>query len=201
MVLEYLKALIWPAAFVFVTLTFKAQIAALFGRLRILRGGVAEAEFADAAADLRAETEVAVAEQQASAGREVPSSEGTVALPFQEVLEQLLAANPAVAVTSGWDYIRRRLVHMALSVRPEGIEPAVIASNQGYGPLRVLEEAGLPSGTVRSIWRLSALRNQVAHTDAQLTAQAARDYVDAAVNTWEALTAFEYRLRDKTAVE
>ncbi|MBJ6636931.1 hypothetical protein H4K36_01285 [Streptomyces sp. DHE7-1] len=72
MVLEYFKAL-------------------LFGRLSILRGGVAEAEFADAAADLRVETEIAVAEQLASTGHELSSVDCTVTLPFQEVLEHLLS--------------------------------------------------------------------------------------------------------------
>ncbi|MFF4846212.1 hypothetical protein [Streptomyces collinus] len=202
LVLEYLKALIWPAAFVFATLTFKAQIAALFGRLRILRGGVAEAEFAEAVADLRAETEVAAAEQQPLGGTELLSTEDVVTMRFHDVLEPMLSLSPALAVLTGWDYIRSRLISMAREAKHGDWTD----DGSGIASLRVLENRGLPGATARSIRRLTGLRNQVAHPHPRgevlpLTEEAGRDYVDAAVNVWEALTAFQHRLRDEAAAD
>lgn len=199
MVLEYVKTLVWPAVLVFSTITFKTQIAALFGRLRALRGGVAEVEFSDEAASVRVETEIAAAEQQVPVDDQLAGSENTVTLSLQQVLDQLLLINPNAAVMKGWDMIRDRLIVLAVRAYPRE-DMALLAAARGWiDALRLLEKRGLPSATARSIGRLGELRNRVAHAGwaEPLGSAAGRDYVDAAVNVWEALNAFEHRLREE----
>ncbi|MGW3246533.1 hypothetical protein [Streptomyces sp. NPDC001070] len=195
LVLEYVKALVWPVVLVFATITFKTQIAALIERIKHLRGAGAEVEFAEVAAAILAETAV-VAEQRAPENHEQPSSGDTVALSLHEVLEPLLAVHPGIAVLKGWDLIQNRLTDLAARAYPA----THVSVLRGTLALRMLEDRGLPGATVRSITRLRALRNAVAHPrdgDTPITEEGGRDYVDAAVNVWEALTAFEHRLRDE----
>ncbi|WP_158681035.1 hypothetical protein [Streptomyces viridochromogenes] len=64
LVLDYLKALVWPAVFLIVAFRFKPEIARLIRRIRTLSAPGVDAEFSDEVAEISAETEAAVRQAQ-----------------------------------------------------------------------------------------------------------------------------------------
>ncbi|WP_405555669.1 hypothetical protein [Streptomyces sp. NBC_01171] len=64
LVLDYLKALVWPVVFLIVAFRFKPEIARLIRRIRTLSAPGVDAEFSDEVAEISAETEAAVRQAQ-----------------------------------------------------------------------------------------------------------------------------------------
>lgn len=76
LVLDYLKALVWPAALLIAAFRFKPEIAQLVRRIRTLSAPGVDAEFSDEVAEISAETEAAVRQaQRESEGIDVRQSE------------------------------------------------------------------------------------------------------------------------------
>ncbi|GGT88855.1 hypothetical protein GCM10010244_12310 [Streptomyces coeruleorubidus] len=86
----------------FVLVFFRVETRDLFQRLRALRGGIAEAEFAEQAAQARAESELASVN--------VPVTVD-VGMPFFADLLSAAFRSPDLAIHQAWETLERQLEH------------------------------------------------------------------------------------------
>ncbi|MGW6491545.1 hypothetical protein [Streptomyces sp. NPDC055056] len=179
LVLEFVKALIWPVVMLFVLVFFRAETRDLFQRLRSLRSGIAEAEFAEQAAQARAESELAVVDVEP-----MPDT----GLPFYDELMHAAPFKPEEAVQQAWQTVERQLedvvVRLGLKRRMRG----------HVGPLNVdyvagrLAVLGLPQpvrGALVDLWRA------IAQIDALgVSSTGASDFVEACNNVYQQIAHF-----------
>ncbi|MFB7194416.1 hypothetical protein [Streptomyces sp. NPDC056240] len=107
LVLEFVKVLVWPVVTLFILVFFRAETRDLFQRLRSLRGGIAEAEFAEQAAQARAESELAAVDT-------APTLD--IVLPFYDELVHAAHVKPEVVVRQAWQTVERQLEHAVFTL-------------------------------------------------------------------------------------
>ncbi|MFD5702117.1 hypothetical protein [Streptomyces lasiicapitis] len=180
LVLDYIKTLIWPLLLVAAAVFFREQVKALMGRLTVLRGGVAEIEFAELAAETRAETEAAAAElplEDSELLLASASSDDSLR-DLMNALRDSAQLAPGAAVVQGRAFLVRRLEAIAdefgIPRRTRGTLTAVNVRLVLDG----LRSRGLPDSAARSVSQLLRLRNEnVGPTGLpEITVPAALDY-------------------------
>ncbi|MEU1800122.1 hypothetical protein [Streptomyces sp. NPDC019937] len=179
LVLEFLKVLVWPAVTLFVLVFFRAETRDLFQRLRSLRGGIAEAEFAEQAAQAREESELAVAGA-------APSTD--VVLPFRDELLSAARSKPEGAVRQAWQTLERQLEDVVFAL---GLKRRA----RGHiGPLNVdyvasrLVALGLPQSAGSALVDLRRARAQIYELGA--SSEGARDFIEACNNIYRQVAEF-----------
>jgi hypothetical protein len=179
LVLEFVKVLAWPVVTLFILVFFRVETRDLFQRLRTLRGGIAEAEFAEQAAQARAESDPAVVGS-------APTVD--VVLPFREELLHAAHSNPEGAVRQAWQTLERQLEHavfvLGLKRRARG----------HIGPLNVdrvasgLVDLGLPQAVGGALMDLRRAHAQIYELGA--SPSGARDFVEACNNIYRQIAQF-----------
>ncbi|MEU1597671.1 hypothetical protein ABZ468_33710 [Streptomyces sp. NPDC005708] len=153
LVLDYVKTLIWPLVLAAAAIFFREQVKALLDRLKVLRGGVAEAEFAELAAEARAETGAAAAELPLEHPQLLltsASSEDSLR-DLMNALRDSAQLAPGASVVQGWAFLVRRLEAIAdefgIPRRTRGTVAAIDVRLVVDG----LRSRGLPDSTARSV--------------------------------------------------
>ncbi|MFH9870258.1 hypothetical protein ACH4NT_29805 [Streptomyces lydicus] len=179
LVLEFFKVLVWPVVTLFVLVFFRAETRDLFHRLRSLRGGIAEAEFAEQAAQAREESEP-------TAVGAAPTAD--VVLPFLDELVRASHTSPEGSVRQAWQTIERQLEDVVFTL---GLKRRA----RGHvGPLNVpyvadrLVELGLPQpvgGALKDLYRAHAQVHELG-----ASASGAGDFIEACNNIFRQVTQF-----------
>ncbi|MFH9428754.1 hypothetical protein ACH4JZ_10800 [Streptomyces sp. NPDC017615] len=180
LVLEFTKVLVWPVVVLFVLVFFRAETRDLFRRLRALRGGLAEAEFAEQAALARAESELASVDAPSSTDADMPFFAGALSAAFR---------SPDLAVLQAWETLERQLEHavttLGLKRRTRG--HPVRSLNVTYAAQQLVGR-GLPASTGTAIIDLHQASRQIFELGASL--EGARDFIEACNNVYRQLAGF-----------
>ncbi|MEU8929885.1 hypothetical protein AB0D30_08355 [Streptomyces sp. NPDC048409] len=175
-VLEYLKVLAWPGITVALAIIFKSDVRQLLKRLRGVRAGGAELDFEE-----RAREERVTAQEEAGEAVEAPgaTSSAAASAPVLVALADVADASPEAVVLGSWRLVEQKIVsaaYAALGWDPDQPRPRRSTTRM---LIEELGRAGLDQRAVRSLRRMSTLRNQAAHEEGTVTAQGAREFASA----------------------
>ncbi|MEV5353430.1 hypothetical protein [Streptomyces sp. NPDC052693] len=185
LVLEYLKALVWPATTLAIVYGFRSQLGDLIRRIKLLSAPGVDAEFSAEVIEASEEAEAAVIShdtpsEEVAAQREPVDDEPTEAarvdfylrrLEHEDMLLSYAAAQPEAAVVAAWWHVEAELRRMEESQLGPHIRRAL--------PVALLiQRLVLPEDIKTSLTELSKVRSRAAHAQPHhLSSEAARAYV------------------------
>ncbi|MFJ5063735.1 hypothetical protein ACIP96_30505 [Streptomyces nigra] len=178
LVLEFIKVLVWPLVLLGALVFFRSEARDLMQRLRVVRGGIAEAEFAEQAAQARAESEVAAS---------VVDQSPDVALPYLVDLLRAAGHSPEKVIWQAWESLERELESavLALGLKRRHRGHPIGGLNVNYVAPKLVEQ-GLPESAGLALIELSRARSQISELGA--SAQGARDFIQACNNLYRQLS-------------
>ncbi|MFE4855795.1 hypothetical protein [Streptomyces sp. NPDC056670] len=174
-VLDYLKALVWPLIVLFVALAFKDEFRRLLDRLTEVKGAGFGAAFGEGVRRAQSVAEAAISED--------PSASELANSPIENVFDafrDIADSTPEGAVLAAWRAVEQKMIEAVSVVRG----PEYLASRRALLPtnmIRELSNAGLSPMAVVALGNLFMLRHRATHVvgDAIDVAEG-RSYVDAA---------------------
>ncbi|WP_405950570.1 hypothetical protein OG588_33910 [Streptomyces prunicolor] len=172
-VLEYLKALAWPVITVVLAVTFKSDVKQLLRRLRGVRAGGAELDFEERAREERVAAQEEASETDQEAGA-VSAREDSA--PILLALAEVADASPEAAVLGAWRVLEQKILfaaYAALGWDPDRPPPRRYTARM---LIDELSRAGLDQRAVRSMLRMSDLRNRAAHEEGTVTPEGAQEF-------------------------
>ncbi|MFD7595956.1 hypothetical protein ACFV6D_23310 [Kitasatospora sp. NPDC059812] len=173
LVLEFVKALIWPLIVLFIALAFREQFRKLLDRLKEVNGGGITAAFGEDVERAQAAAEAAADQQPASHSEETPEEN------VFEVFRGVADATPEGAVLAAFRVVEQKL-NEAVDVLPGPRRSQRPADRLPSRLIEILSEAGLNQMAVVALRGLRVLRNRAAHAGDAIDAEEARSYVDTA---------------------
>ncbi|MFE0249880.1 hypothetical protein [Streptomyces sp. NPDC059010] len=171
LILDFLKALVWPAVVLAVAYGFREELRGLLRRMKVLSAVGVDAEFSEVVEQVSVDVGEAVAQSEPQAiessaltnqGAEGRERGTRLAVPF---------IDPSVALLEAWHQVRSALTRMTLE-------------HTSYGRIgeRLLNrllwsERFFPRDIAHSLRELQAIANEVRNGKRIPTMQAAEDYI------------------------
>jgi hypothetical protein len=202
LVLEYVKAVIWPAMFGLVIFRYRTEVRSLLSRMRSLSTVAGSAEFTEEVQEAREAAE-GISEQ--SRGREISTEDSRVQNDRDSAvfatLRILAEDSPGAAVLGAWRVVELRMLETMNELgRATGGDHSLrteMSARTNLATRRViafLADMGLSPNAADLLTSLRAARNRISHSPdvGSVTKEAARDFVDSceiAVHEVQSLTA------------
>lgn len=199
LVLKYLQTVIWPVTTLGLVWFLRAHLREALGRLTRLETPLGAADFEVDARRLRERAdEFASSEPESELEPEPvpePEAEPEPATTQEPSVPRLTArrwmsrlhdarlaapASPVGAIAIAWNVVRS-LADEVLPVALKGLPSQRISE---------MQRAGVPPKTLELFAELGALRHRATYRDAQITAEAALEYVDASWSVCSQLNSF-----------